>query len=88
MVGKILKILAGLFLLIMLLVTSLLAEKKKTFPPAWPDSQKESDQNGPNAASSDPPIFSPIPPSRGKAGNLNPFLPPPLNIQEEPNTGG
>jgi hypothetical protein len=85
---KIVKIWVGFFSLILLLSTLLFAGGEKAVSPALPDAQKEFDQNGPKASSSDSPIFSPMPPSKEKTGYLNPLIPPPLNIQEEPNTGG
>ncbi len=62
--------------------------RKKGRPPAPPEAQKEFDQNEPQATSSDNLFSSPMAPSREKTGYTNPLIPPPLNIQEEPNTGG
>ncbi len=75
-------------LLIFLLAVSLFAREKKTPFPAPPETQKEFDQNGPHATSSGNLFSSPMAPSREKTGYTNPLIPPPLNIQEEPNTGG
>lgn len=85
---KILKTWIGLFLLIVFLSTFLFAEGKKAASPAPPQSQKEFDQNGPPATTSGNLFSSPMPPSREKTGNINPLIPPPLNIPEEHNTGG
>jgi hypothetical protein len=77
---KLFIILVWFIFLISLLATSLFAQEKKT--------QKEFDQIEPQATSSGNLFSSPIAPSKEEAGYPNPLMPPPLNIQEGPNTGG
>ena len=85
---KIFKTLVWPFFLVLLSSSFLFAEEKKTLPPARPEAQKECDQNEPKATSSDSSISSPMAPSKEKTGNLNPLPPPPLKIQESPDSGG
>ena len=85
---KLFKIGVWLLFLILLLSTLLLAERKKAVSPAPPEAQKEFDQNEPRATSSGNLFSSPMAPSRERTGYTNPLIPPPLNIQEEPGTGG
>ena len=85
---KIFDIWIGLFLLILLLSTLLFAEERRAVSPTPPGVQKEFDQNESKATSSDNPFSSPMAPSKGTTGNHNPLIPPPLDIQEAPDTGG
>ena len=89
MLRKTIKILVWLFLLIMLLATSLLADDKKTLPPAPPDTQEECDQTEPKATSSDSPIFFSNDPFQGKSRKPQSFNPASFSdIQESTNSGG